>query len=355
MSEATPRTSRLPALALQILAAGLVLAVLIVGKSFLIPLAIAVLVWGLLNAIIARIEDIRIGPLALPRWLSTILGIALVALAVLAVVRILASQADAVAEAWPRYAMRLEALFSQTMAWLGPEVARETQEMLAQINIAAQVSGFVGSAGSLLLTTILVIIYVGFLMAERGTIAPKLAALFPGREGITGVRDVVASVSESVRRYMWIKSIMSVLTGATSYAVMKAIGLDFAETWALIILLLNYIPNIGSVLGVVFPALLALVQFDTLAPFLIIAVGLTAVQFAIGNVLEPMFMGSSLNLSAFVIILSLTFWGTIWGLVGMFLSVPIAVMTMVVCAHVPRLRWIAILLSRDGQLETEKA
>ncbi|MGI9385548.1 MAG: AI-2E family transporter [Methyloligellaceae bacterium] len=354
MNEASPRTSRLPALALQILAMGLVLTALIVGKSFLIPLAIAILVWSLLNAIIVRIEDIKLGPLAPPRWLASILGIALVGLAFFAVIRVLASQADAVAAAWPRYAMRLEALFSNTMAWLGPEVARETKEMLAQINIAAQVSGFVGSAGSLLLTAILVIIYVGFLMAERGTISPKLAALFPGREGAADVRHIVDSVSLSVRRYMWIKTIMSVLTGATSYAVMKTMGLDFAETWALIILLLNYIPNIGSVLGVIFPALLALVQFDTLAPFLIIAVGLTAVQFTVGNVLEPMFMGSSLNLSAFVIILSLTFWGTIWGLVGMFLSVPIAVMAMVVCAHVPGLRWIAILLSRDGQLETER-
>lgn len=352
MNEAPSRTSRLPALALQILAAGLVLTALIFGKSFLIPLAIAILVWSILNAIIVRIEAIRLGPLAPPRWLASFLGIALIGLTLLAVVRILASQADAVAAAWPRYAMRLEALFSDTLAWLGPEVAREAKEALSQIDIAAQVPGFVGSAGSLFVTAILVFIYVGFLMAERGTVAPKLAALFPDRKRAADVHHIVDSVSLNVRRYMWIKTVMSVLTGTASYAVMKTMGLDFAETWALLILLLNYIPNIGSAIGVIFPALLALVQFDTLAPFLIIAVGLAAVQFTIGNILEPMFMGSSLNLSAFVIILSLTFWGTIWGLVGMFLSVPIAVMAMVVCAHVPGLRWAAILLSRDGRLAT---
>ncbi len=145
---------------------------------------------------------------------------------------------------------------------------------------------------------------------------------------------------------------MSIITGTSSYIILTYLNVDFAETWALVIFLLNYIPTIGSILGVIFPALIALLQFDTYTPFLIIALGLTAIQFTIGNVVEPMFMGNSLNLSAFVIVLSLTFWGTIWGAAGMVLSIPITVMMMIVAAHIPSWRWVAIMLSRDGNIET---
>ncbi len=141
---------------------------------------------------------------------------------------------------------------------------------------------------------------------------------------------------------------MSLLTGAISYAVLKALGVDFAETWALMIFLLNYIPSIGSVLGVLFPALLALVQFDTLWQFLIISVLLAGTHIVIGNIIEPNLMGRTLNLSPFVVIASLAFWGMIWGIVGAFLSVPLTTTFVIACSHIRALRWVAILLCANG-------
>ncbi len=140
------------------------------------------------------------------------------------------------------------------------------------------------------------------------------------------------------------------LTSATSYAVLKTIGVDFAETWALIIFLLNYIPSIGAIIGVVFPALLALIQFDTFWQFLLITALLAGTQLIIGNILEPSLMGRTLNLSPFVVIASLAFWAMIWGIVGAFLSVPLTTALIIVCSHIPSLRWVAILLSADGRI-----
>ena len=164
-------------------------------------------------------------------------------------------------------------------------------------------------------------------------------------------RSVLAAVSESVRRYISVKTGVSALTGVLCYVILRWLGVDFAATWALLIFFLNFIPNIGSIIGVALPALVALVQFDTLGPFVILVTSLTAINLAIGSVLEPMLMGHSLNLSPFAILLSLAFWGTIWGIVGMFLSVPIMVLVMIVCTHVPGWRWVAVLLSKDGQIE----
>ena len=145
------------------------------------------------------------------------------------------------------------------------------------------------------------------------------------------------------------------MTGGSSYVIFRLVGLDFAETWAILIFLLNYIPTIGSIIGVVFPTLLALLQFETLTPFLIIATSCTGLQVLIGNIVEPSFMGRTLNLSSLVIVLSLIFWGTLWGFAGAFLSVPIAVIAMIVCTHVPQWRPVAILLSKDGRVQAAKS
>jgi predicted PurR-regulated permease PerM len=117
---------------------------------------------------------------------------------------------------------------------------------------------------------------------------------------------------------------------------------------------LNFVPNIGSIVATAIPTLAALVQFDSWTPVVLIFTFIGLIQFSVGNLIEPGLMGRSLNLSPFVIILSLTFWGAIWGIVGMFLAVPIMVMVMITCSHVPSLHPIAVLLSRDGVPKPEE-
>ncbi len=113
---------------------------------------------------------------------------------------------------------------------------------------------------------------------------------------------------------------------------------------------LNYIPYIGAWLGVIFPALLALVQFDTLTPFLVTTAALTAIQFTGGSIIEPRLMGTGLNVSPVFMLLSLALWGMVWGVVGMFLAVPMMVVVMIVCSHIEATRPIAVLLSADAEL-----
>lgn len=327
------------------------LAVLIVGRDFLIPLAIAILIWILLGALIDRLSRLHIGPLRLPRWVATTIGVVLILFGFFAVGEIIAEQAAAVSNAVPRYQERLQNLFTETLAWLGDDMAASARDALNQVDLFSTITSAAGSVGSILLSVGLVGLYVMFLMIDQGNLPRKFLALFPEPEEARDVTQVMAAMSASVRRYMWVKTLTSLMTGFASYAVLRFAGVDFAETLALIIFLLNYIPNIGSILGIVFPALIALLQFDTLAPFLIATPVLIAIQVIIGNLVEPMLMGRSLNLSSFVIILALVFWGVIWGVAGMFLSVPITVVALIVCSHIKGARWIAILLSKDGQID----
>lgn len=335
---------------LWLVAAAIVFSALIAGRSYLIPIAIALVLFSLLAALIDRITRIRVGHWSVPRPLATVIGLVIIFYALFLMVYVMSSQVEAVIAASPRYIARMEALLSQAAEFFGRDIAEDMQRALSEIDLTRRIPGVVGSAGATLTTITLIVLYMGFMFVERGAFQSKLARLFPNSDQSRRVHGLIISISDSIQRYFSIKLFVSALTGGAAYVVMKPMGLDFAETWALLAVLLNFIPNIGSAVATLLPAVVALVQFDTLGPFVIIFFGVGAIQLFIGNFVEPALMGRSLNLSPLVIILSLTFWAFVWGIVGMFLSVPIMVIVLIVCSHVPAWRPVAIVISRDGEI-----
>ncbi len=328
---------------------------LYVGRTFLVPLAIAVLISSLLGALIDQIARLRLGGHTLPRWIATLLSICIVLGAVVVVGNVIASQIGGIREIWPQYAARLETIVANFVSAVGEETSAEVVSALREIDIVKRVPRMLGSLGSSLTSLGLIILYVTFMLLERRHFPNKIAAMFSDAAELETFNRISSLVADGVRQYIGLKTLMSMLTGGSSYVIFRLVGLDFAETWAILIFLLNYIPTIGSIIGVVFPTLLALLQFETITPFLIIATSCTGLQVLIGNIVEPSFMGRTLNLSSLVIVLSLIFWGTLWGFAGAFLSVPIAVIAMIVCTHVPQWRPVAILLSKDGRVLAAKS
>ena len=160
-------------------------------------------------------------------------------------------------------------------------------------------------------------------------------------------------MQKQIQTYVAIKTLTSLMTGLISYIILLMVGVDFAEFWGFIIFLLNYIPTVGSLLGIIFPALLTLIQFANPVPFFIVLGSIGSIQFIIGNIIEPRLTGSSLNISPLVVILSLALWGSIWGIVGMFLCVTLTVIAMIIFSYFDRTRPLAILLSGNGKIETQ--
>ena len=143
---------------------------------------------------------------------------------------------------------------------------------------------------------------------------------------------------------------MSVLTAGLSYIVLLSIGVDSALFWSALIFLLNFIPSIGSLIATVFPALFAFLQFNDVT-YLLLVFGLVgAIQIIVGNIVEPKVMGKSLNLSSLVVMLALTFWGSLWGLTGAILSVPITVMLMIIFSHFDSTKFLSRILSEKGEI-----
>lgn len=337
--------------ALIFLASCAALAVLIYGADFLIPIVIAFLIVGLITSAVDRLTNVGLAP-----WLAMMCAIAVGLGAILVFVLVLYNQTQAISEAWPRYAERLNGIAAELSAWLGPDVFASLAETASKADFTKKASGFADSAGATLGAIALVVMYSAFMLAERGRMPEKLGFLVPDAEKSAKYLEVFNRVNQGIRRYLWIKTIMSLMTSGICYVILRVYSVDFAEFWGLLIFLLNFIPNIGSLVAVILPSALTLLQFDTVWVFVQVAALMTCVQFVVGSIVEPRYMGKTLNLSPFVLIVALTFWGTIWGIEGMFLSVPFTVSLVIVCGNIPNLRWIAILLSSDGRLEaTDKS
>jgi len=164
------------------------------------------------------------------------------------------------------------------------------------------------------------------------------------------VRAVLERIDREIRIYIRIKTTLAVATSVLAYVVMAWVGVDFAGFWAVMVFFFYYIPTVGSFLAIMAPAVLTLVQFDHLTPFLIVLFVIGTIQIVTANVIEPAIMGRSLNLSPLVVIVSLMVWGTIWGVVGMFLCVPIMVVALIVLAQFETTRPVGVLLSADGEI-----
>jgi predicted PurR-regulated permease PerM len=257
----------------------------------------------------------------------------------------------------PKYKENFAGLSLKVSAMLPPFILDKMPNMadvISGIKPAPVITGLTDTIVAMVGTISLVRIYVAFMLAEQGTFKRKIQEMFPDQNRRDSVMSILSHVQEDIQTYLWIKTLTSSLTGIVSYFVLRAVGVDFAIFWAFTIFMLNFIPTIGSIIATLFPAMLALIQFDTFLPFMIVLIGVGSVQLVVGNMLEPKLMGNTLNVSPFVVMMSLTLWGSVWGIAGAFLSVPITVILLIIFAHFEKTRYIAVLLSGDGSLKFAK-
>lgn len=199
------------------------------------------------------------------------------------------------------------------------------------------------SAQDLVTNTFLILLTVVFILFEAAGLPNKLRiALGEHHPALKGI----STYSHSLNRYLGLKSLISLITGVLVYVVVRIVGVDFPELWAVLAFLLNFIPNIGSIIAAIPPMILAMVQFGT--PHAIgCGLGYLIINVAMGNLVEPRVMGKGLGLSTLVVFLSLVFWGWVLGPVGMFLSVPLTMVVKIAMESNRDTAWIAVLLGSD--------
>ena len=330
--------------------------VMVVGQEFLVPLAVALMLWYVINAMSRSF--VKVIPWTdKANWLSMLLSIITIGLFLSLAIDMVQTNVLEVKAAIPKYKENFAGLSLKVSAMLPPFILEKMPNMadvISGIKPAPVITGLTDTIVAMIGKISLVLIYVAFMLAEQGTFKNKIQEMFPDQNRRDSVMSILSHVQEDIQTYLWIKTLTSALTGVVSYFVLKAVGVDFAIFWAFTIFMLNFIPTIGSIIATLFPAMLALIQFDTFLPFMIVLIAVGSIQLVVGNMLEPKLMGNTLNVSPFVVMMSLTLWGSIWGIAGAFLSVPITVILLIIFAHFEKTRYIAVLLSGDGSLKFAK-
>lgn len=320
-------------------------------KDLLIPFVIAVVLWYLTLSFANAIQRSPVWKFKLSDKIALLLSVLIGMTIFTVVLYMLSKNIYNVIYYIPKYQANLTKMINNTLIRFNIQSTSLTSsigliqknDFIPWLTTAAQ------TLTEIISLTGIILVYYIFLMLEYKSFDSKIIGLFHQKRQLTQARSVIDTLNNKLQSYLWIKTLLSLLTAGTAYALLFTIGVDFSEFWACLIFLLNYIPTIGSIIAIVFPCLLTLIQFESWLPFTVIVIGLSMIQFAIGNILEPKVMGESFNLSGLVILLSLVIWGKIWGVTGMFLSVPLTVMAYIIFSQFERTRWIAVLLSADGK------
>ena len=344
---------RLQTWLLGIIGFGILLYMLVQAKFVLISLVIAIILFSLTADAISFVARLRIGPVRIANWLASMVAVLLIASALLTLSGLVLSQINTVLTTTLSYAEQATFAIAQLFSFMGEDVEAAVLASLRSIEISGYLRSAAGQAGNLLSGVVLVILFVAFLFAERLWFEVKLENLLGDRAQAERVRRIIGAIIRSINYYLLVKTAVSAVTGIAIWFIMWMLGLEFAVAMGVITFMLNFIPNIGSIVATLLVAVVTYIQVAdpmvTLGVFLIAG----AVQFSIGNIIDPWLMGRALRLSSFGIIMSLAFWGLVWGIPGMFLAVPIMVGVMIVCSQIPQARPVAVLLSREGLPDTD--
>ena len=247
------------------------------------------------------------------------------------------------------YAPRLNEVIAKVAALVGVEVAPTIGELIDQLNPSRYAGAAAQSLQNFASNAVLVLIYLGFIIASRRGFSRKIVALYPHHAERDGAMQLFQRIRNGIEQYLWIQTVTGLIIAVAAWLVMMVVGLDNALFWAFLIFIAAYIPILGGAVGCILPPLFALVQFPhTFLPALILFIALEIIYFVVGNVILPRMQGDTLNMDPTVVLLSLAVWGALWGVTGMFLSTPLTVAVMLILAQFDGTRWIAILLSEDG-------
>mgnify|MGYP000959908990 FL=1 len=249
------------------------------------------------------------------------------------------------------YQARLDDLiiqFGAVFRFAGGEAPESVAELVRKSNPTQFLASLVNGLRSFGSDALFVLIYLGFIIAARRGFKRKIVALFPHNRERDEAILVFNRIRFGVERYLWVQTVTGLMIAAASWLGMIALGLDNALFWSFLIFLASYIPIIGGIVGVAFPVVFALLQFQNPLWAVVLLAVLQTIQAVVGNIITPRMQGDSLNIDPVVVLLSLAAWGLLWGLPGMFLSTPLAVMAMIILAEFDGSRWIAILMSENG-------
>lgn len=333
---------------LGVIAFGLLLALLVQAQFILVCLVFAIIIFSLTSDAISAFARLKV-----PNWLATTLALIAIAIGLLWAATTVVAQVNQVLSIALSYADRAQAVLERLSQRWGPNVQSAINTFLGSVDVAGWMRSAASQASNLVSASVLILTFVGFMFSERIWFPIKIERLTKDPQHARQVLGTVHTIMRRVNRYLVVKAGISAVTAALIWLLFRFFGLELAVAVAMLTFILNFIPTLGSIIATVITVAIVLAQTGDPTTTLIIGSVVMVIHFVIGNIFDPMLLGQTLRLSSFGIILSLALWGAVWGIAGTFLAVPIMVAVMIVCAQIPWLRPVAIMLSQEGIPEAE--
>lgn len=341
---------KLNSVASWLIATTIILFALIYGQTIILPFIIAILIWFVVKKTRNLLDKNHIIQKYVPSWIKTILASFVIFTGLFTAGQVLSTSIQNLGESYALYATNIELISVRINELFKIDLSSELNHFIENFDFTSHLEQFFNSISELLSNMVMIIFYVTFMFIEESLIEHKIKLIFTNETQFNNVQSTLKKVDKSMSSYISLKSLISLISTTLSYFILLAVGIESPLFWAFLIFTLNFIPSVGPIIGTLLPALFSLIQFGEFVPFLIILFGVGTVAMLIGSFVEPRLMGNTLNISPLVAILSLAIWGSIWGIVGMFLSVPITVAMIIVFSQFPSTRSIAILLSEKGRV-----
>ena len=332
--------------------------ILYIGRPIILPLVTAVIVVYIMTSVSNAIHQnhvLRHVPLPVVRF-SLLVGFTAIfyALAVMT-----ASTVREISAVTPQYEANIDRFLEGIATRFGLDRQTVWDEVhaatIGAFDLHSVLVGMLGGFTNVGATVFLIAIYAAFLMGERRGFSDKIKAAFETPDQANLTLNVVREINHRISDYLVVKTLINIVLGGISFVILWFFGVDFALFWAVLIGFLNYIPYVGSIVGVVFPVVLSLAQFGSLGLTLALAVLLTIAQMVMGNYIEPRVIGRQVNLSPLVVLVALSVWTALWGIPGAILAVPLTSVMAIILGSFDGTRFIAVLLADQVEPESPAA
>ena len=309
------------------------------------------MIWFLIKKARNLVDKIGFIHRYIPRWLKNILATAFVFSVLTVIVRILIGNIESLVGKYEDYAPNIQVVAAKINELMQIDVEEGIYNFLKEFDFTSILESFLNSLSYLIGNTMLIVLYLIFMLLEEALFSEKLKVIFSRNEKeLSDYTQILRKIDKSMGRYVSLKSLIALMNASLAFIILVIVGIDAPIFWAFIVFMFNFIPSIGPVLATVFPSLFCLIQFGEFVPFLIVFFGVGMVGVLISSLVEPRLMGNTLNISPLVTILALAIWGSIWGILGALLSVPITVAMIIILAQFPQTKNLAILLSEKGKI-----
>lgn len=317
-------------------------------EAVLRPFATALLIALILSAISERI--VRLVPQSFRRGKTVARLVSIVGVGgiFVGVALLVAEALTQLSNNISTYTANLDYLLAQIQAQFGGERELTVVGLVRELDLRAlgiQLATSTAAFGSLFF---IVILYIVFVFAEAHAVSAKITAMASGEADERRLRAIVRDIKRGIDDVIGVQVFIGVFQAVPTFIVLWLVGVDAAVLWSVFVFFFSFIPTIGTVFGIAIPSIMTLLQFMELQPFLIVLILTAAVQLYGTNILMPQMMMKSLNISSLAVLLAVFAGGALWGVVGAIIAVPVLTIALIVCAKVPHLRPIAVLVSADG-------